>query len=92
MGIVILITIVGLVIAAALGYSIWSDKKRREGFQQLAAQLGIEYRQELAQGDREVFAKFALASLGCAGRVGMTVSGSNAPITILRQLPQFCDF
>ena len=64
MEIVILVTIVGLIVAAAIGYSIWMDKKRREGIQQLAGQLGIEYREELAPGDRDVFAKFALASLG----------------------------
>lgn len=64
MEIVILFTIVGLVVAAGVGYSIWAKKKRREGIQQLAGQLGIEYRTELSQGDREVFAKFALASLG----------------------------
>ncbi len=64
MEIVILVTIVGLIVAAAIGYSIWTEKKRREGIQQLAGQLGIEYREELAPGDREDFAKFALASLG----------------------------
>jgi len=64
MEIVIPVTIVGLIVAAAIGYSIWTEKKRREGIQQLAGQLGIEYREELAPDDREVFAKFALASLG----------------------------
>ena len=64
MEIFILIAIVGLVVAAGVGYSFWTEKKRREGIQQLAGQLGIEYREELAPDDREVFAKFALASLG----------------------------
>ena len=64
MEIFILVAIVGLVIAAAIAYTFWTEKKRREGIQQLAGQLGIEYREELAPDDREDFVKFALASLG----------------------------
>lgn len=60
----IIIFVVLSLIAVSIGHSIWSDKKRREGLQKLAEQLGMEYSGQLALRDRELFAGFKLASLG----------------------------